>query len=366
MTVVDPDAPHAIIDLAALQANAAVVRARIAPGTRLMAAIKADGYGHGAIRVARGLAGVADAFAVATASEAFELRTAGVAEMLLLLAPVRHRLAELAAANVDLTIAHHDDLAALERSGVQGARVHVKVDTGMGRLGYPAAEALPLWRAALRSSAVRVVGLFTHLARADEPDGGHATEAALAAFTALVTDVERAGERPAFVHAANSAATLAHPGSHFDLVRPGIALYAPPAAPFPDVGLQGVMRVDAPVTFVKRVRAGTAIGYGGTFVAESATVIATVRLGYADGYPRALSARGVAALRGRRVRIAGRICMDQLMLDLGPDGDAIVGERVDVIGGDAPNAAKVAADAGSFVYELLTGIGARVERRHIP
>jgi alanine racemase len=360
---VDPDAPQAHVDLAALQRNAATIRARLPSTTALLAAVKADGYGHGALRVAHALAGRVAAFGVATATEAFELRAGGIAEPILLLAPVRHRLAALVAAGIDVCVAHRDDLQALEGAGVRGARVHVKVDTGMGRLGPSGSEALGLWRAALRSRAVEVVGLFTHLARADEPEGIDATRQALASFDALVTAVERAGERPRWVHAANSAAALSLPEAHYDLVRPGIALYARPAAPFPGEGLANVMRVDAPVTFVKRVPAGTTIGYGGTFVAEHATVIATVRFGYADGYPRALSSRGVAGLRGREVRVAGRVCMDQLMLDLGPDGDAEVGERIDFIGGGAPDAAAVANAAGSFVYELLTGIGARVVRR---
>jgi len=366
------DAPHATVDLEALRANARLLRA-LAPRSRLLAAVKADAYGHGLVPVARALteAGV-DAFGVATAAEAFDLRKAGVGGEVLLFGPVRHGIAELVAASVALTVADAGDLRAIEAARPpERAAVHVKVDTGMGRLGRSPAEAAALLGAVARSPRAELVGVWTHFAAADEPDAadpGSATSRQLEAFAALLADLDRAGLRPRWAHAANSAATFVRPDAHFDLVRPGIALYGqPPSAALERraAGLRPALRLDAPVTFVKRVPAGTPISYGGTWSAPIATSVATVRLGYADGYPRALSSRGAGGHRGGLVPVVGRVCMDQLMVDLGPGGAAEPGERIDFVGGAAPAATEVAAAAGSFVYELLTGLGARVLRRYL-
>jgi alanine racemase len=368
----DADAPHAHVDLRALRHNLDLLRGRTAAGVRLLAAVKADAYGHGLLPVAHALsaAGV-DAFGVAAAAEALALRDAGVPGDVLLFGPVRTGIAELVAADVALTVAQPADLEAIGAAGAGArARIHVKVDTGMGRLGLPPAEARRLVAAVDRSPFADLEGVWTHLASADEPDAGEsgsATDRQVAAFAGLLAQLERDGLRPRWAHAANSAGTLVRPDAHLDLVRPGIALYGQPPSAWlaqrvPE--LRPVLRVDAPVTFVKRVAAGTPISYGGTWRAPHDTVIATVRLGYADGYPRSLSSRAEAAHRGRRVPLVGRVCMDQLMLDLGPEGEAEPGERVDLIGGDAPTAFDLAADAGSFVYELLTRIGPRVVRRY--
>ena len=366
----DADAPQAHVDLDALRHNLALLRGRTAADVRLLAAVKADAYGHGLLPIARSLAAAGtDAFGVATAAEALTLRDAGIPGDVLLFGPVRAGIAELVAADVALTVTQPADLEAIAVTGAR-ARVHVKVDTGMGRLGLPPAEAGRLVAAVDRSPSAVLEGVWTHLASADEPDAleaGSATERQVAAFAGLLAQLERDGLRPRWAHAANSAATLVRPDAHHDLVRPGIALYGQPgsawiARRFPE--LRPVLRVDAPITFVKRVPAGTAISYGGTWTSARDTVIATVRLGYADGYPRSLSSRSSAGHRGRRVPVVGRVCMDQLMLDLGPHGDAEPGERVDLIGGDAPTAFALATDAGSFAYELLTRIGPRVVRRY--
>ena len=368
----DRDAPHAHVDLDALRHNLALLRGRTAAGVRLLAAVKADAYGHGLLPVARALAAAGtDAFGVATAAEALDLRTAGISQDVLLFGPVRAGIPELVAADVALTVSQSADLEAIGAAHAGSrARVHVKVDTGMGRLGLPPAEARSLIAAVDRSPFADLEGVWTHLASADEPDAtetGSPTDRQVAAFADLLARLERDGLRPRWVHAANSAATLVRRDAHHDLVRPGIALYGQPASAWlarqvPE--LRPIMRVDAPVTFVKRVAAGTPISYGGSWSAPQDTVIATVRIGYADGYPRALSSRAAAGHRGRRVPLVGRVCMDQLMLDLGPAGEAELGERVDLIGGGAPTAFDLAAAAGSFTYELLTRIGPRVVRRY--
>jgi len=368
------DAPRATLSRAALHTNVAELRSRTAPGVRLMAAVKADGYGHGLEWTVAGLqAAAVDAFAVATTGEALAVRAWAPEALVLLLGPVRHCIGELVAAGIDLTVASHHDLSAIEGALAGGsartrARVHVKSDTGMGRLGEPPQAALALALAVARSRAAELEGVWTHFASADEGPGDPpdaSTASALARFDGLLADLEHHGLRPRWRHAANSAATLRYRASHYDLVRPGIALYghAPaPAMAAETARLRPVLRLDAPITFVKRVAAGTPLSYGGTWRAPQATVIASLRCGYADGYPRSLSSLGEAGFRGRRVRVVGRVCMDQLLVDLGPDGSAEIGERVDLIGGAAPTASEVATAAGSFVYELLTGLGARVER----
>jgi alanine racemase len=378
-----PDAPHAIVDLGALVANVAVLRARTAPGTRLMAAVKADAYGHGVARVAPALAPVVDAFGVATAEEALELRALGVDRDVLVFGPVRARIAELVAADVALTVAGLEDLEAIARAAAAGpARVHLKVDTGMGRLGTPVGHgsdaagsglraAVDLAAAVDRSRATRLEGVWSHLATADDADAarpGSGTDGQLAAFQTVLQALDRAGLRPPVAHLANSAGVLARSDAQFDLVRPGIAVYGqPPSAHVAGIApeLRPALTLDAPVTFVKRVPRGAPIGYGASWTAERATVVATVRLGYADGYPRALSSQGLATLGGRAARVAGRVCMDQTMLDVGPGADVAVGDRAVFVGGAGPSAVAVAEAAGSFVYELITGLGARVERRYV-
>ncbi|MFN2322786.1 MAG: alanine racemase [Trueperaceae bacterium] len=377
------DVPHAIVDLGALVANVAALRSRLAPGTRLMAAVKADAYGHGVARVAPALAEAVDAFGVATADEALELRALGLTQDVLVFGPIRARIAELVDADVALTVAGPDDLEAIARAATPGrARVHLKVDTGMGRLGIPVGARsdpsgsglrtiVELAAAVDRGRASRLEGVWSHLATADDPDAaaaGSSTDAQIAAFRAVLQALDASSLRPPVAHLANSAGLVARPDAHFDLVRPGIAVYGQPPSPHvaglvPE--LRPALTLDAPVTFVKQLPAGAPIGYGGTWTAERATTVATVRLGYADGYPRSLSSKGLAVLGGRAARVAGRVSMDQVMLDVGPDADVAPGDRAVFIGGAGPSAVAVAATVGGFVYELLTGLGARVARRYV-
>jgi alanine racemase len=366
------EGPTVTVERAALRHNLAVLRARLRPGVRLMAALKADAYGHGAAMLAPVLerAGV-DAFGVSTAREALELRAAGVTLPILVFVPLRRRLAEIIDADVDLTVADASDLAAIEAAAPAApARVHLKLDTGMGRLGGPAEEALTLVTAVDRSRHAQLSALWTHLARADEPDASEAdglTARQLARFEAALESVRGAGIDVPLIHAANSAATLSLPISHYDMVRPGLALYghhANPAAeallPADVPTLRPVATLRAPVTFVKRVPRGATVSYGAIWRAPRDTVIATVQLGYADGYPRAAGNRAHAVLHGQRVNVVGRVCMDQLMLDVGPlAGSVAVGDAATFLGPDGPSAAELAARLGTVSYELLTSLSAR-------
>lgn len=362
------DGPVATIDLEALAFNLARVRAA-APSAGLLVAIKANAYGHGAETVAPFLeARGVSWFGVATPTEAFALRDAGVAAGILLFSPVHDAtlLQRLVDAGVSLTVTDLGSLDALRAAKVPGtARVHLKVDTGMGRLGRPWQETLGLARFIGRMRDAQLEGVWTHFARSDEADAAP-TDAQLEAFDAALDALSADGIEPGLRHAANSAAIFLYPRSHYDLVRPGIALYGfhssdVVAARVKD--LRPVMRLEAPVTFVKRVAAGDTVSYGGQWRSHGATTIATVRVGYADGYPRQLSGRGWASLHGVTVPVAGRVCMDQLMLDAG-DLDVSPGDTVTLWGGRGPDPEELARAALSISYELFTRLSHRVERRY--
>ena len=359
--------PTAEIDLGALSRNLATIRSRLDRETLVLAAVKANGYGHGALPVARRLAALGVThFGVASAEEALELRAGGIEGDILLFGPAG-RSAELIEAGVTLTVT---DLASLERIVRAGAslpgsvaRVQLKVDSGMGRLGLPGSEAAAVARAADAARGVDLGGVWTHLARADEPGSG-ATEAQLEAFEACLAAIRADGIDPGLVHAANSAAIFAFAGSHYDMVRPGISLYgyhSSPTAQALSPALEPALTLSAPITFVKRIRAGTPVSYGALWRAPRDTTVATVRIGYADGYPRLLSNRGRARLHGREVPVAGRVCMDQLMLDVG-DLEVQVGDRATLFGPDGPDAEALAASIGTISYELLVRLSPRVAR----
>ncbi len=363
--------PAAVVDLAAIEHNLAVVRERLAPGTKVLAAVKADAYGHGLVPVARHLeqAGV-EWFGVSTPHEALSLREAGISAGVLLLGPVREPglITRLADADVSLALTDH---AALERYAAADLPRHLKlqidVDTGMGRLGLPPSETLGLAQAVERAKGLELEGVWTHFAASDDPDTS-TTEQQLEAFRSALDALERAGVQVPLRHAANSAATLAHPASHFDMVRAGIVLYGHHGSSWvarQEPRVRPAMRLEAPITFVKRVPKGTPVSYGALWRAPQDTTLATVRIGYADGYPRQLTGHGWVSHRGRRCDVVGRVCMDQLMIDLGPEGGAEPGERVVLWGEGGPDAERLAATFGTVSYELLTGVGARVPRRYV-
>jgi alanine racemase len=332
----------------------------------VMAIVKADAYGHGAVAVARAAvdAGAA-ALGVATTDEGVQLRRAGIGTMILLLGHTPPEEAAIAVANdLSVTVFQMDVARALSRAASRAgrpAKIHIKIDTGMGRIGIAPADALPVVREVRQLAGIVLEGCFTHFATADEPDLAPAM-AQLEAFRTVLRQLEEAGIRVGLRHASNSAAVLALPESHLDLVRPGIALYGiPPASHLRGrIPLRRVMRLRARVTHVKRVPAGTPIGYGRAYRAARATTIATIPVGYADGYPRLLSAGGEVALGGRRLPIAGRISMDQCMVDAGETAVG-VGDEVE-LWGDAVPAEDVADRAQTIAYELLAGVSPRVPR----
>ena len=364
----------ALIDTAALSANVRALREH-APGAALMAVVKADGYGHGLLTSARAAqVGGADWLGVAQLAEAIALRDAGVKGRLFswLHVPGTDFAAALER-DIDLSASAPwalEEIAAAAAATGRTARVHLKVDTGLGRNGAFGDDFLDLLIMARRleaEEAVSVVGVWSHFAYADEPEHPtvrHQQEV----FEEAVRAAERAGCRLEVRHLANSAATLTNPAVHYDLVRPGIALYG--LSPVPRVGgpaafgLTPVMTLTARLANVKRVPGGQGVSYGHTYTTPGETVLGLVPLGYADGIPRGASNVGPVAVCGQRHTVAGRVCMDQFVLDLGPDSTARPGDEVLVFGADpaGPSAQDWADATGTISYEIVARIGARVPR----
>ncbi len=387
MIVPAPSACWVEVDLDAVRANAG--HARRVAGVAVMAVVKADGYGHGAVRVARAaLEGGATWLAVARAEEALALRAAGIDAPLLLLgyAPPA-ALGDLVAAGVSLTVWSVEQVAQLAavRAG-RTAGVHLKVDTGMSRLGTEPGAVVEVARA-VRAAAygggggphVVLDGVFTHFACADDPVG-EVTAAQVARFEEALAALGAAGLRPPLVHAANSAATLlglpAGPGRAarplgYDLVRFGIALYGlQPGPDVPMAGLRPALSWKSVLAQVKTVPAGSGVSYGHTYRTDHPQRIGTVPVGYADGWRR--GAPNEVLVRGVRARVLGRVCMDQCMVDLDGVPDAAVGEEVVLIGAQTgPDGVRtitaddVAARWGTIGYEVVCGIGRRVPRHYV-
>jgi len=361
----------AVIDLDALRSNVARCR-RAAPTSGLMAVVKADAYGHGLVPCARAAReSGATWLGVALLEEAIALRDAGdEGPILAWLAVPGAPWAECLARGIDVSLAEQWALAevcaASSATGLR-ARVHLKADTGLSRNGATVAEWPALVASAREAEAaglLEVVGIWSHLAHADAP--GHARIAhQIMVFDEAVEVARRAGLTPQVRHLANSAATLTLPDSHYELVRPGIAIYG--LSPGSDVGtaaelgLRAVMSLRARLSSVKRVPGGTGVSYGHDHVTTSETTLGLVPLGYADGLPRAASSAGPILAAGRTRTVAGRVCMDQVVIDLGND-PASPGDEVVVFGEDGPSAEDWARASGTIGYEILTRIGPRVPR----
>jgi len=359
---------RAVIDLAALRDNYSAVRRCADERARVLTVVKADGYGHGARLVAPALAAAgADWFGVATIEEAIELRDAGIDKPILVLAGAgRADVAaileyKLAVALLDSDMAH--DLA----SGAAGRQipVHVKIDSGMGRIGVRPGQLADLLTVIQRLGCFAVDGVFSHFGNADRVDRP-LSDAQVETFKAAVTAVRQAGFTPPWIHLANSAATIARPETHFSLVRPGIVLYgvAPAATPGPP-GLRPVMRLESRLLQIKEVSAGTPISYGQTYTTTRRTRVAAVPIGYADGYARALSNTAHMLVHGRRVPVIGSVCMDLTLVDVTDVPAARAGDEVVLWGrqGDEEiSVGEVGRWQGSVDYEVLTRLGKRVPR----
>ena len=365
----------ALVDLDAVAANVRALRV-LSGGVPVMAVVKADGYGHGILPVARAaLAGGADRLGVAHLSEALALRAGGIDVPVLAWLTVPGDAYEQAvAAGVEIGVSHPrtlHDVAAAARAAGRTAGVQLKADTGLSRNGCTPQEWDALVAATARAVAqgtVELAGVFSHFACADEPEHP-SVRAQREAFRAAVAAVERAGLPVPLRHMANSAATVLDDRARFDAVRPGISVFgfspAPRLVTAGELGLRPAMTLLTRVAMVKRVPAGTGVSYGHTYRTPRRTTLALLPVGYGDGLPRQASGTGPVQLGGRRVTVAGRVCMDQVVLDLGPRGSAEIGD-VAVVFGDGADGGPTATDwadaAGTIDYEIVTRIGGRVPR----
>jgi alanine racemase len=364
---------QARIHLGHIRTNLEAIRQIIGP-RKLLLSVKANAYGHGAVAVSHlaEACGV-DWLGVATVPEGLQLRDAGISLPILKMSPTfPQEMGAAVAASLTLALSDGEGIRALEAACTDQdlrSRVHLKIETGMGRTGAPVWEAPELARFIERECPhLHLEGVFTHLPVSDEPDSTAYTRAQVQVFQDAVVQMEAAlGHRPELVHCANSGGVLGHPDSWLDLVRAGIMAYGsyPDAQTPRTVSLLPGLSFVTRVAHLKRVETGTTIGYGRTWTAQAPTWIATICCGYADGFNRLFSNRGRVLIGGRSYPVVGRVCMDQTMVDLGPATDVKVGDEVVLIGRSGEQeitAADWAQALGTIPYEVTCQIGARVER----
>jgi alanine racemase len=359
------------IDLGAVTDNVAQLRARLSPGVRLAAVVKANAYGHGAVEVARAaVAAGAEWLCVATVAEGVELRAAGVAAPILNMGPTPAAAADRAVAfDLRCCVFERDGIDVLANAAERAGRVlpvHLKLDTGMARLGASAGEALDLARQVEASPGLELEALWTHFAEADDKASVR-NEVQLSRFLGEVDRIRGAGIKPAMLHCANAAATLLNPASHLDMVRCGLPLYgySPTPAVLEGLRLRPVMTWKSRVVALHRLGPGDRVGYGGAFAATSAILSATVAVGYADGYARRLSNRGTMLVRGSRVPVVGRVSMDFSTVDVSAVPGVRIGDEVVLLGSQGEafiGADEMAESLDTIAWEVLSRVGPRVVR----
>ena len=363
------------VDLDALHHNLGVAR-RLAGGRQVLAPVKANAYGHGLVEVARSIQerGTAEWLGIAVTAEGAQLRAAGVTLPILKFSPtLPEDLDETIAADITLSVGDADAISQAQEAARRAGRdvaVHLKIDTGMRRVGAEPVQAEELAEQIVAAANLRLQGVFTHLPISDVDEGDDFTHEQLARFDAVVARVEGVAGEVELVHSANSGAVLGHDLGRTNLIRPGIMVYGS----YPDVvgshpaDLRDVGRWTSRVNFVKRINAGESVGYGRTWTAERDTWIATVAVGYGDGYSRLNSSRGRMLIDGVSYPVVGRVCMDQTMIDLGPEPTAVaVGDEVVLMGtsgGQRIGVEELAQLMGTITYEVTCLIAERVERTY--
>ena len=362
------------VDLGALAQNLAHVR-RLAPGSDVLAVVKANAYGHGAVEVTRALQRLAvRRFAVATVDEGVALRQAGIDDAIVVMgATVPEQFSDLIAHRLTPVLFRTDMVQPFADKVPRAARpypVHIKIETGMGRLGLSTLELSDLLGNPVFRTALRLDGVMTHLADADN-ENGHHTEAQLARFQQSLEVVRQQGFDVTLVHAANSAAIAKYPASHYSLIRPGLLLYGYHTAKqgaVPD-DVRPILTWKTTVAHLHHIQRGDSVSYNRTFIANRPSLIAVLPVGYADGYNRLLSNRGAVLIGGRRVPVVGRVCMDMTMVDVTDLPGVEIGHEAILIGRQGQEcitAADLAAWQQTIPYEILCAIGPRVPRQHLP
>ena len=363
---------YADIDLDAIYENVKNAKALLKKDTKMMAIVKADGYGHGAVEVARQIDELVDAYGVAILEEGIELRKAGFTKPILILgytpkplypAMIRYHIAtavftmEMAKEISDTAVAMH-----------KNANIHIKLDTGMSRIGFAITkESKEIIEQIAKLPGIEIKGCFSHFARMDEKDKTKANEQ-FAKFTKMVNALEKDGVDLGIRHISNSAGIMEAPEVQMDMVRNGICLYG--LYPSEEVQkerlpLKPAMELKAYVSYVKTLEPGVEIGYGGTYTTTKKTRVATIPVGYADGYSRCLSGKGSVLIHGKKAPILGRVCMDQFMVDVTDIDNVCVGDRVTLFGKDGDSCItieEISAMAHSFNYEFVCDIGKRIPR----
>lgn len=363
---------YADIDLDAIYENVKNAKALLKKDTKMMAIVKADGYGHGAVEVARQIDELVDAYGVAILEEGIELRKAGFTKPILILgytpkplypAMIRYDIAtavftmEMAKEISDTAVAMH-----------KNANIHIKLDTGMSRIGFAITkESKEIIEQIAKLPGIEIKGCFSHFARMDEKDKTKANEQ-FAKFTKMVNALEKDGVDLGIRHISNSAGIMEAPEVQMDMVRNGICLYG--LYPSEEVQkerlpLKPAMELKAYVSYVKTLEPGVEIGYGGTYTTTKKTRVATIPVGYADGYSRCLSGKGSVLIHGKKAPILGRVCMDQFMVDVTDIDNVCVGDHVTLFGKDGDSCItieEISAMAHSFNYEFVCDIGKRIPR----
>ena len=358
---------RAVVNLSAVGRNIAAAREKIGKNRKLMAVVKADGYGHGALEIStKALRSGADCLGVALPEEAEPLRKAGIAAPILVLGLIQpdeaHKVVKL---GLEQTVCSLEPAQALNSAAANASvkiDVHIKVDTGMGRIGVLPHDLIEYSRKIKQLKHLNLKGIFSHFACADESDVDF-TNRQIRIFDQAVREVEASGIRIPQKHLANSAGVLAHPASYYDLVRPGIMIYGlyPSPETTRSIPLIPAMTLKSRVTQVKRVSRETPISYGRTFYTSKPAIVATLPVGYADGYNRRLSNRGFATIRGERAPLIGRVCMDMCMLDVTAIKDVRPGDEA-ILFGESPTVDDMAEQLNTINYEVVCAVGKRVPR----
>lgn len=363
---------QAEIDLDAICSNIQKIKGLTKPGTKLMAVVKADAYGHGAVPTAKALEPLADAYGVAIVQEGMELRDAGITKPILVLGYTQPELAgDLVAYDLMATIADYKSAQILSEAAIKQnkmAKLHIKLDTGMGRIGFPLLrESVDTIKKISLLPKLAIDGCFSHFSKADEQDKAYAYKQ-LQSFLWMMRKLEDEGLEIPVKHLSNSAGIIDLPEANLDMVRSGISTYG--LYPSEEVGkerlsLTPAMAIRSWVSFVKEVPEGTPISYGGTYVTKKTTKVATIPVGYGDGYPRALSNQGRVLIQGRACPIIGRVCMDQFMVDVSELSEVKSGDAAILLGKDGEEEITLEEIGGlsaSFNYEAACDVGKRIPR----